>query len=116
MPEPLLLIIQCKGCGLWVQAQDGQHPNAASILRCGCCTAEHDHDEAAERAQVPCRPINITLISPIELQLGVGQPRSDVFSDAMTVNAGARPAGFTQAINQTGVPERVVPGEVIQEG
>ena len=90
MPEPLLLIVGCKQCGLWVQTTNGQHPNAPDILRCACCTIEHDHDEAAEGQGVPCRPIHITLISPLPLQVGLGQPRSSIFSDDMTV-AGSDP-------------------------
>ena len=85
MPEPLLLIVQCKECSLWVQTDNGQHPNAADVLRCACCTEDHDHDAAAELTGTRCRPIHITLISPLVLQVGLGQPQSSIFSDDMTV-------------------------------
>jgi len=79
----MILIVQCKQCGLWINAESGQHPNAPDLLRCGCCTVEHDHDTQAEETGTPCRPINITLVSPVHLQLGIGQPQSTILADGM---------------------------------
>lgn len=96
MAEPLLLIVQCKQCGLWIQTDSGTKPNAGDLLRCACCPESHDHDAAAEECGVLCRPIHITLISPIALTLGQGQPQSSVFSDDMTIkgsDAEALPLG-----------------------
>jgi hypothetical protein len=108
MPEPLLLIVQCKQCQLWVQTDNGQHPNAADILRCGCCPLDHDHDVQAEETGIPCRPINLTLISPVQLRLGLGQPQSSIFSDDMTVR-GSDAEATRQGL---GEPVRVIQGEI----
>lgn len=92
MAEPLLLAIQCKTCGWWCNATDGTAPNDPNILACNCCTQWHDHDKAAEETGTPCRPITITLLSPIALQAPRGGPQASVFTDDMTPD---RQAGGT---------------------
>lgn len=83
MAEPLVLHVACQKCGLWGITNDGTAPNLNAVVACGCCAEEHDHDTAKEETGVACRPIHLTLLSPIQLHVGEGEPQATDMSGRM---------------------------------
>lgn len=84
MPEPLILHVACQKCGLWAVSDRGMAPNTAEVLRCGCCTEDHDHSAAEDASGIACRPVHLTLLSPIQLHVGSGEPQATDLTGRMT--------------------------------
>jgi len=83
MPMPLVLHVCCQNCGLWAITENGMEPNTTQVLRCGCCTLDHNHDQVKEETGTACRPVHLTLISPIQLHVGEGEPQATDLSGRM---------------------------------
>jgi hypothetical protein len=83
-PGPVLHI-RCKRCGFAGVTESGQLPNINDVVRCGCCSAEHNHDEWQERGEdAPCRPIDITYVGPLTIHVGMGAPQATDVSGKVT--------------------------------
>lgn len=77
MEDEPVLHVRCQRCHFAGMTQTGIMPNTNDVVRCGCCTEDHDHDQWQERGQAePCRPINITYVGPLVIHIGQGPPQA----------------------------------------
>jgi hypothetical protein len=60
-----MIHVQCKGCGKGQLIEGGDVHEAVDAAGCTCCPIDHHHGEAANRG-VPCRPLLITVMGPVD--------------------------------------------------
>ena len=53
-------MLECNQCHAKAFTLDGKSPDR--VLKCECCTVEHDHGRNASETGEPCRPMTIHVL------------------------------------------------------